>query len=363
MKILFITAHKYLPQMRGGLQNSTHQLCNSLCMRGHKVSVLAGLLPGGFLALESRLKMQINNIRFGCKVSKDLHVGYPVWRAWYPWDLVDYVYKKEKPDLIVVLAMQSVHMALEARKTKTPILMQLQDIEFHQHGGAFAQLGDVPCVANSHFTAAAYHNAFGVMPTVIHPFINTEEYKTTTTRANVTFINPVVEKGRDIALEIARLCPEIPFSFYEAWPLSLEQRQFLMQKLTDLPNVTFYLPQIDMRKVYGKCKILLAPSIWEEAYGRIATEAQFSGIPVIASNRGGLPEAVGSGGILINPDGPIDLWVDAVRKLWQDDSTYSKMSAAALAYSQRPESSIAFKIDAWERVLLAASGKQNIRQA
>ena len=36
-------------------------------------------------------------------------------------------------------------------------------------------------------------------------------------------------------------------------------------------------------------------------FGRIAVEPQFSGIPVVASDRGGLPEAVGPGGVLIDP--------------------------------------------------------------
>ena len=50
MKILFITAHKYLPQMYGGMQTCTDQLCHSLMEKGHKVAVLAGLMPGGLLA-------------------------------------------------------------------------------------------------------------------------------------------------------------------------------------------------------------------------------------------------------------------------------------------------------------------------
>src|SRR3546814_9881685 len=43
----------------------------------------------------------------------------------------------------------------------------------------------------------------------------------------------------------------------------------------------------DMREVYRRTHTLLVPSQWEEAWGRVATEAQFSGIPVLASDRGG----------------------------------------------------------------------------
>jgi hypothetical protein len=145
-------------------------------------------------------------------------------------------------------------MALAARATGIPILMMLQDVEFSQHGGAFEQLEQVACVANSQFTAGKYRSAFGVTPSVVYPFIAPEKYRTSTTRKNVTLINPHPKKGRDIAIEIARQCPELSFTFVESWPLSLDERRELDAKLTALPNVTFVPPQTDMRKIYADCK-------------------------------------------------------------------------------------------------------------
>jgi glycosyltransferase involved in cell wall biosynthesis len=78
---------------------------------------------------------------------------------------------------------------------------------------------------------------------------------------------------------------------------------------SELPaNVTLHPPTRDMRPLYARARLLLAPSQWEEAWGRVATEAQVSGIPVLASNRGGLPEAVGNGGILLPADAPGNEW-------------------------------------------------------
>jgi glycosyltransferase involved in cell wall biosynthesis len=250
-----------------------------------------------------------------------------------------------------------VRISLAAKQTQIPILMQLQDVEFGALGGPFEDLGsDVRCIANSCFTAEKCRKAYGVDPKVIHPFIVAGRYKTKTTRGNVTFINPHPVKGRDIALGIARLCPEIPFTFVESWELSDNHRRQLTEKLTALPNVTLLPPRNDMRGVYGKCKILLVPSIWEEGYGRVVTEAQISGIPVIASRCGGLPESVGSGGILFDPDGPIDIWVAAVRKLWLDHRSYGELSAAALAYAARSENSLSQKLDLWNQALLNPCG-------
>ncbi|MDE2029984.1 MAG: glycosyltransferase, partial [Alphaproteobacteria bacterium] len=158
----------------------------------------------------------------------------------------------------------------------------------------------------------------------------------------------------DIAIEVARLCPDIPFSFVEAWPLADDDRAELARRLAELPNVTLLLPQKDMRSVYGACKILLAPSVWNEAYGRVATEAQVSGIPVVASNRGGLPEAVGPGGAILDPESPVEIWAEAVRKLWRDEDAYAALSCAARAHAERIEGSLSYKIDRWERLLADA---------
>ena len=353
MRILFATTSPYLPQAHGGMESSANELCIGLKHRGHRVAVLAGLKTG-MVGRKSRLKMLINKRLSGCEVSRDSVSGYPVWRAWSACDALDYVAHKERPELIVVMVGQPVRLALAAKRTQIPILVLLQNVEFRLHGGRFEDVADVPCVANSHFTADRYRAAYGINPLVIYPYISADRYRTKRTRENVTFINPHPLKGRDIALGVARLCPEIPFTFVESWRLPPGHRKHLVQELEALSNVTFLRPQSDMRAVYGKCSILLAPSVWEEAYGRVATEAQISGIPVVASTRGGLPEAVGPGGVLLDPEQPIADWAAAVRKLWRDERHYEALSAAALAHAQRREMDSAYQIDAWESAMLNA---------
>lgn len=46
------------------------------------------------------------------------------------------------------------------------------------------------------------------------------------------------------------------------------------------------------------------PDKWEGAFGRVAAEARVSGIPVAASQLGAMPEAVGSGSVLLERDAP-----------------------------------------------------------
>jgi glycosyltransferase involved in cell wall biosynthesis len=100
-----------------------------------------------------------------------------------------------------------------------------------------------------------------------------------------------------------------------------------------------------MASIYAETRVLLVPSLWEETWGRVATEAQFSGIPVLASDAGGLPEAVGQGGILLRRDTPPEIWADRLRALWGDTAIYREKREAALVHAARPELDIGCQMD------------------
>lgn len=346
MNILFATAHPFLPQMRGGMQFTSNTIAESLLKKGHQVTMLSALMPNGFFGFKQRLLLKLT----GKKAIQDSILNYPIYRSWFPWEGMASVLDKVKPDLVVILASQPVKMAqsVKAVAPDLPIVIMLQDVEFDKHGGPFEALGNIPCIANSSFTAQRYRDNYDVDPIVIHPVIYGDKYKTQTIRENVTFINPNPVKGLEIALKLAQACPEIPFRFVEGWPLTDEQLADLNKQLASLDNVSLQRSTSDMKSIYGKAKIVLAPSIWEEAYGRVATEAQHSGIPVLASNRGGLPEAVGTGGITLDPDGPIENWITALKKLWSDGVYYQEMSEAALSYANRVEVNVPHQMDLFE---------------
>jgi glycosyltransferase involved in cell wall biosynthesis len=60
---------------------------------------------------------------------------------------------------------------------------------------------------------------------------------------------------------------------------------------------------VDPAVFYGQVDVVVIPSLWHEAFGRIAIESLAHGIPVIASSRGGLPEIIqdGATGIIVDP--------------------------------------------------------------
>jgi glycosyltransferase involved in cell wall biosynthesis len=83
----------------------------------------------------------------------------------------------------------------------------------------------------------------------------------------------------------------------------------LKQKAAGLPIE--FLGFVSLPEFFQKADILIAPS-WEEPFGIVLLEAMASGIPVIATDRGGPAEIVK--GVLIPPRRP-DALAEAIRSV------------------------------------------------
>jgi glycosyltransferase involved in cell wall biosynthesis len=103
------------------------------------------------------------------------------------------------------------------------------------------------------------------------------------------------------------------------------------------PNVTVAGPFDGRRmrdQVYARTRILLVPSDYE-SWGRVATEAMCSGIPVIAHRaQGGLAENLGDAAIWADRDDP-GTWVREITRLgkraaWEKASEASRKRSAEL---------------------------------
>lgn len=333
MRFLFVTNHAYPPQRVGGAEFSTHDLCQALQDSGVEVAVLAQLVASGPLHLRNRATRRL----LGREASADRSQGYPVFRAPSPGRALSEVLARVAPDVAVLHPDKAADLFAGLRAARQPTLVYLRDIEFGRLGFVPAAAPGVGFVANSQFTADAAHATFGIRSIVIPPLILPLRYATTVNGDEVLFVNPVPEKGVELAFEIAALCPRRQFRFVEGWPLDAAKRAALEARARALGNVTLQASTQDMRPVYARSRVLLAPSRWQEAWGRIVTEAQLNGIPVLATRIGGLPESVGNGGLLFAPEAPAQDWAEALERICTDPAQYQALSRRALARAAAPD--------------------------
>ncbi len=66
-------------------------------------------------------------------------------------------------------------------------------------------------------------------------------------------------------------------------------------KMVENSNIVTYLgyiPNNELYKWYQSCDIQAVPSLWEEAFGLVAVEGMYSGLPIIYTDSGALPEII-----------------------------------------------------------------------
>ncbi|WEK00798.1 MAG: glycosyltransferase family 4 protein [Candidatus Sphingomonas phytovorans] len=157
---------------------------------------------------------------------------------------------------------------------------------------------------------------------------------------SVTMINPCLLKGLPIFLDLARLFPETPFAAVPTWGVD----ETVLRDLSLLPNMTVLEPADDVGIVLRDARILVAPSLIPETFGYVAIDAMLRGIPVLAGNLGGQPEAklgidftlpvepaqrTGAGHVA--PPQDIAPWQAALGTLLSDEEAYRCCSLASRA--------------------------------
>lgn len=133
----------------------------------------------------------------------------------------------------------------------------------------------------------------------------------------ITLINLDSNKGGKILTKIAEAMPHKKFLAVEGSYSADADGQFTTQpgNVKVIPNTPNIL------EVYKQTRILIMPSLYE-SWGRTATEAMCSGIPVIASRTVGLDENLDYAGLFIDDREDIEAWVRWIKKL--DDKKFYK---------------------------------------
>ncbi len=88
---------------------------------------------------------------------------------------------------------------------------------------------------------------------------------------------------------------------------------------------------------YRRFDVLAVPSVptpgWIEQFGRVVIEAQASGIPVVASSSGALPDVVGDRGLLVPPADPVALRT-ALSRFLDEPGLWERLRSGGLASAE-----------------------------
>ena len=104
----------------------------------------------------------------------------------------------------------------------------------------------------------------------------------------VSMVNPCAVKGIAIFLALADRFPHVAFATVPTWGTTAADFAELRRR----PNIAVLAPVDDIDDLLRQTRVMLAPSLWAEARSRVILEAMSRGIPVMASNVGGLAEAM-----------------------------------------------------------------------
>jgi glycosyltransferase involved in cell wall biosynthesis len=190
----------------------------------------------------------------------------------------------------------------------------------------------------------------------------------------LTMINPSVEKGlfflARLAEELGVHHPQIPFLAIESRGTAgmlTEAGRLGGFDLQRHENLMFAPATPNPKDIYQPTRVLLVPSVWEEASGRVAAEALMNGVPPIVSDRGGLAESCNGAGFVLPlpadltlesrvPVGPAAVapWLELIGRLFEDEAFYSEQSARAItaATMYRRETLAPRYVDFFEKTLL-----------
>ncbi|MDI6644892.1 MAG: glycosyltransferase [Methanobacteriaceae archaeon] len=109
-------------------------------------------------------------------------------------------------------------------------------------------------------------------------------------------------------------------------PLQKELKTIV--KNEDLKDVLFIGPRDDVEMIMPQCDVVVLPSI-SESFGIVILEAMASGVPVVATNTGGIPEIVTTDvGIIVEPRNPMAI-ANAVDQILSDPKLKSELGINA----------------------------------
>src|ERR1700691_587046 len=123
------------------------------------------------------------------------------------------------------------------------------------------------------------------------------------------------------------------FGSHRETPYVREVRQLAESLVRDRKARIHFLGYLDHERElpewFQRATVFACPSLFQEPFGMVNAEAMACRTPVVASNRGGIPEVVGETGILVNPE-EVESFACALSSLLEKPGYRASLGLAAL---------------------------------
>lgn len=266
-------------------------------------------------------------------------------------DMADQILERFRPQVLLTYGGHPANLELMARARRRGIAVVFYLHNFaYDSALAFRDASGV--LVPTDYCRRFYARRIGLECTTIpYPFYPPRILVEDRDPKYLTFVNPVLAKGvtvfARIAVELDRLRPDIPLLVVEARGTA-DGLADVGLDLSGLRNLHRMANTTDPRDFYRVSRAVLMPSLWLENGGLVAREAMANGIPVLASDRGGLPETLGDAGFVFTVPArctpgsrevptarEVAPWVATIQRLWDDPGWEAEHRIRSLESSRR----------------------------
>ena len=143
-------------------------------------------------------------------------------------------------------------------------------------------------------------------------------------------------KGAHLATEAISKISEIKLVFTGSINKSDPIFGQISNSLGDRAIFVGVVPAEEMKKYYYSAHVVLFPSIWFEAFGRVWAEACMCGKPVVAfKGRGGASDYLKHEETALLSDYDVDEYAEQIKRSFEDEALYKKISRNAREYAKK----------------------------